>query len=162
MAAGVAAGDFIIALRSNLQTAVNGNATFGTAGVKLKVKLVGDGEAGLEEAVYLIRSDDPIRTSQEHAAIGAGRRNEFLTLPCRAHIVKSGLATDTSATFAAALNRARDLMDLVVDSVRDNPPKVGDQTLRSIVESIDYTPVQVEQGWVVVVDFDVTATARVS
>lgn len=160
--AGVAAGDFIIAFRTTLQTAVDADSTFGTAGIGLKVKLTGDGEAGLEEAVYLIRPDEALSTSQEHAAIGAGRRNEFLTLPGRAQIKVAGKASETSAPIAEGLNRARDLMDLIVDAIRDSPPAVGDQTLRSIVESIDYLPVYTDQGWVVICDFDITATARVS
>jgi hypothetical protein len=160
--AGVAAGNFIIAFRASLQTAVTANATFGTAGAALKVKLTADGEAGLEEAIYLIRPDTAISTSQEHAAMGAGRRDEQLTIPGRAQVVKSGLASETSATFAAAMNRARDLMDLIVQDLKSNPPAAGDQTLRSIVADIDYLPIQVDQGWVIQCDFDITGRVRVS
>jgi len=160
--AGVAAGDFIIAFRTTLQTAVDADATFGTAGIGLKVKLTADGEAGLKEAIYLIRPGDPIVTSQIHAAIGAGRRDEEFTLPGRAQVKYAGTASDTSATFAAALNRARDLMALIVDTIRDSPPSVGDQTLRSIVSDIDYLPISVDQGWDVICEFDITVTARVS
>jgi len=160
--AGVAVGDFIVAFRATLQTAIDADNTFGTAGAALKVKLTGDGEAGLTEAVYLVRPDDRIGTFQEHAAIGAGRRNEELRVPCRAQIKVGGLPTDTSATFALALNRARDLMDIIVDTIRDSPPSAGDQTLRSIVEQIDYDPIPLDQGWAVEVDFDITATVRVS
>lgn len=155
--AGVAAGDFIVAFRVTLQTAVAASS-FST----MKVKLTADGEGGLEEAIYLIRPDEALTTTQEYAAIGAGRRNESLTLPGRAQIKVAGKASDTSAPMVAALNRARDLMDLIVDAIRDNPPSVGDQTLRSIVERIDYLPVDTDQGWVVICDFDITATARVS
>ena len=160
--AGVAAGDFIIAFRTTLQTAVDADATFGTAGVGLKVKLTGDGESGLEEAIYLIRPDEPLSTTQEHAAIGAGRRNEFLTLPGQAQVKVAGNASETSAPVAEVLNRARDLVDLIVDAIRDSPPAVGDQTLRSIVENIDYFPYPITEGWAVRVEFDITATARVS
>lgn len=160
--ASVAAGDLAVSIRSNFQTAVDADATFGTAGVGLKVKLYGDGEAGLEEAVYVIRPDEAIGSIQEHAAMGAGRRDEEITIPGRAQVKVSGLASETSAPFAEALNRARDLMDLLVLDVKNNPPAVGDQTLRSIISTIDYLPFQVEQGWVVVADFDITARARVT
>jgi hypothetical protein len=155
--AGNTAGAFITALRDQLATRVAADADFADVGVYI----VGEGVSALDEAIFLVRPDDPIRFTQEHAAFGSGRRNDDFIVPGRLQVKSSGKASESSATFAAAMTRAQDLLDHVIEEIRDDPPAVGSQTLRSIVAEGNHTPYRTEDGWAVVTDFNIDVSVRV-
>jgi hypothetical protein len=142
---------------------VDADATFGTAGIGLKVKLVGDGDAGLKESIILIRPEaDGVQVDTEHAAVGAKRRTEEVTFPSRLQVKAAGKASETSGTFEEAMDRAQALLDIVIEELRDNPPSAGDQSFQPLIESHAFDPLVIDQGWGVICDFDITVRIRVS
>lgn len=158
-----AASDWITTFRTALQTTVDADATFGTASAAVKVKLVGDGDAGLVEQIILIRPEaNGVQVFTEHAAMGARRRTEEVTFPGRLHVKSSGLASDTSATFEAAMDRAQALLDIIIVQLRDTPPTAGDQAFQPLIETHSFDPLVLDQGWAVQCDFDITVRIRVS
>ena len=156
---GQAAGAFISALRDNLETTIRADNDFAN---DFPVWIVDEGVSALEEHVVLIRSDDEVGFNQEHAAFGRGSRDDFFTIPGQLVALATGGATTDSATFETAMTRAESLLSLIIGEIRDNPPNVGDQTLRTIVGSGGLRPARVDQGWVVICDFDIEARVRVS
>ena len=156
---GQTAGSFIAALRDSLETTIRADSDFPS---DFPVFIVDEGHSALIEHVVLIRPDDEVGFTQEHAAFGRGSRDDYFTIPGQFVVMRSGDASAVSATFELAMNRAEDLLTLIIGEIRDNPPAVGTQTLRTIVGSGGLRPERVEQGWVVVGDFDIEARVRVS
>ncbi len=155
---GNTAASFISALRTSLETRIQADSAF----TDVKVVVIGEGDAGLQEMVVLVRPGSSILAINEHAALGAGRRDEQVTIPGRLHVIGTGNASPSASPFQTAMDRAQALLDHVIDQIRDAPPAVGDQTQRSIVEAVEWTPYTTEGGWVVTGDFDITFKARVS
>ena len=155
---GQTAASFISTFRDSLETTIQADASF----PNVPVFIVDEGTSGLIEHVTLIRPESEVGFSQEHAAFGRGSRNDEFTLPGQFVVLATGQSTEDSATFETAMARAEDLLELIIGEIKTNPPSVGTQTLRTIVGSGGMRPARVDQGWVVVCDFDIEALVRVS
>lgn len=155
---GQTAASFIASFRDTLETAVQADAKF----TSVPVFIVDEGTSGLIEHITLIRPESEVGFTQEHAAFGRGSRNDEFTIPGQFVVLATGQSTEDSATFETAMGRAEDLLEIVIGQIKTNPPSVGTQTLRTIVASGGLRPARVDQGWVVVGDFDIDAMVRVS
>lgn len=162
---------FVVALHGVLTETVGGDPDY----AEVSVVIVPEGTSALIEAVSLFRPPRPepianpagsAEGRQEHAAIGQRRRNDMFTLESSLWVKAAGRPDQSSATFRAAMSRASGLLDHVISALRDrigsgDALDVG-QTISAIVSRYEYRPASTPEGWVVICDFDIDVTVRVT
>ena len=163
---------FIEALRAKLTIVVAAAPSYAT----VAVVIVPEGTSKLDETISLIR---PPRTggianpagsakgTQDWAAVGKLRRRDEFTIQSALWVKATGKADGISTTFRSAMDRASGLLDLIIQTIRDNAGAggkldVGDQTIQARATNYDYRPARIPEGWVVICDFDIVVQVRVS